>query len=342
MRVWMLLAVACRSTTTDDGTAPTDDPTVPEPTDAAGHSGHSWGAWIPHSGHSASEPTGHTGTTDPVDCSVLPTPSSVTVNQMSGWGIAEDFDFDLDGNHVAIRNGALTLKNQAGQTRVAAAGFNGGTAGTRVLATGDMVVCDFAVAGLTLVDKTTGGRSTILSGLAYPNGLEVDRQNRAYVADNSSGTIHMVDVYTQDHWIVATGLASPNGVILSPDQQVLYVGSFGGNVIYAIPRLSETSWAQPRVLVRDPRNGGFDGINVDVCGNVYYTEFIAGNVWRVTPDGTRIDRMVRLPSAWIPNLRWGSGVGGWDPNKLYVADRQGAGLFELDLGLPGPRHVGLP
>ncbi|MCB9690201.1 MAG: hypothetical protein H6736_00150, partial [Alphaproteobacteria bacterium] len=243
--MWMLLAVACRSTTTDDGTAPTDDPTVPEPTDAAGHSGHSWGAWIPHSGHSASEPTGHTGTTDPVDCSVLPTPSSVTVNQMSGWGIAEDFDFDLDGNHVAIRNGALTLKNQAGQTRVAAAGFNGGTAGTRVLATGDMVVCDFAVSGLTLVDATTGGRSTILSGLAYPNGLEVDRQNRAYVADNSSGTIHMVDVYTQDHWIVATGLASPNGVILSPDQRVLYVGSFGGNVIYAIPRLSETTWAQP-------------------------------------------------------------------------------------------------
>lgn len=341
--MWILWVVACRSTTTT--TTPTDDPTThPDPTDTMpGHSGHSWGPWTPpHSGlpHSA-EPV-HTGTTEPVDCSVLPDPSTVTVTPLSGWGIAEDFDFDLDGNHVAVRNGALTLQNRAAQTRIAAVGFNAGSAGTRVLATGDMLVCDFSVSGLTLVDHTTGGRSTVLSGLAYPNGLEVDRQNRAYVADNSTGTIHMVDVYTQDHWIVATGLASPNGVILSPDQQVLYVGSFGGNVIYGIPRLSETTWGRPRILVRDPLNGGFDGINVDVCGNVYYTEFIAGNVWRVTPDGTRIDRMVRLPSAWIPNMRWGSGVGGWDPNKLYVADRQGAGLFEIDVGMTGPRHVGLP
>ena len=343
----MLALAACRQETTDDGPGTTDaEPTLTGETGrtVGRHSGHSWTTWPAHSAHTGDSspeiPTGDTGSG--VDCSVLPPAGSATFTRMSGWGTAEDFDFDLDGYHVAIDNRSLLLKNQAGQQQVAATGFNSGTAGTRVLATGDMLVCDFGVSGLTLVDQNTGGRTTVLSGLSYPNGLEVDRLNRAYVADNSRGTVHMVDVYTKDHWIVAEDLESPNGVVLSPDQQTLYVGSFGGGVIYAIPRLADTVWGRPRVLVRDGLNGGFDGINVDVCGNVYYTEFIAGNIWRVTPDGQHKDKMVRLPSLWIPNMRWGSGVGGWDPNVLYVADRQGAGLFAMDVGFPGPRHVGLP
>ncbi len=32
--------------------------------------------------------------------------------------------------------------------------------------------------------------------------------------------------------------------------------------------------------------GGIDGLGVDACGNVYASEYVVGNVWRITPDGT--------------------------------------------------------
>ena len=85
--------------------------------------------------------------------------------------------------------------------------------------------------------------------------------------------------------------------------------------------------------------GGLDGINVDECNNVYVTEYVSGKVWRFpeggSPDGTGAEVVAELPSYWIPNARWGSGVGGWEKGLLYIMDRETGGIFELDLGLGG-------
>lgn len=80
--------------------------------------------------------------------------------------------------------------------------------------------------------------------------------------------------------------------------------------------------------------GGIDGLGVDACGNVYATEYAYGIVWRISPDG-QIERLADLPSAWIPNLKWGRGIGGFSKDVLYVADRQGSYLFALSVGVPG-------
>ena len=34
-------------------------------------------------------------------------------------------------------------------------------------------------------------------------------------------------------------------------------------------------------------------------------------------------------------MHWGSGVGGWDPNVLYVSDRDQGRLFAMNIGVPG-------
>jgi hypothetical protein len=80
--------------------------------------------------------------------------------------------------------------------------------------------------------------------------------------------------------------------------------------------------------------GGIDGMGVDACGNVYAAEFTNGNVWRMDPEGT-IDLLVSLPSSWIPNIKWGRGVGGFSRTVMYVADRDQASLFAVDVQVPG-------
>lgn len=135
--------------------------------------------------------------------------------------------------------------------------------------------------------------------------------------------------------LIATGLVSPNGVIFSPDYQTLYVGSFGSGRIYAIDRLGPDTFDEPRVLVQQQGlSGGFDGINVDICGNVYVTECGPGQIARITPDGEAV-LAVDLPSGWIPNMRWGNHIGRWHENTLYVSDRDQGRLFALEIGIPG-------
>jgi hypothetical protein len=81
-------------------------------------------------------------------------------------------------------------------------------------------------------------------------------------------------------------------------------------------------------------SGGLDGLNIDACGYAYVTEFGPGVVWRISPDGLA-EKAATLPSGWIPNMHWGPGIGGFEKNILYVADRTGGSLFGLELGVPG-------
>jgi sugar lactone lactonase YvrE len=290
-------------------------------------------------------PTGDTAvistaeTGDPlVDlCATLPA-LPATFQTFQGFGGAEDFDLDFQGRHVSVASsGNLVARTPQGQQTLISANVSSSAACTRLLPSGDFVVCDVSGNSLVKVETATGAKSTLLTGLSYPNGAEVDPEGFVYVAEQSGGRLRRVDSETGDFTIIATGLDNPNGVIFSPDYQTLYVGSFGGGVVYALDRLGPDVFDTPRILAQTQGGqvGGFDGINVDQCGSVYITEFGPGRVWRITSDGGQIDLVADLPSGWIPNMRWGNGVAGWSETTLYVSDRGQGRLFGLEIGLRG-------
>ena len=277
-----------------------------------------------------------TPTTPPFDCDIpLPVMPGL-VHTYTGYSTAEDFDFDGYGYAVALHNGNLTGKDQTGDVKVISPNVASETAGSRILATGDFAVATWN-GTVVLVDGVTGGKTTLISNMSYPNGVEVDIHDNVYVADQNEGKIVRINAYnTNDFEEIATGLSNPNGVILTEDEQTLYVGSFGGGVVYAIDRNPAGGWFEERILFSSPGpDNGYDGINVDICGNVYFTEWIVGKVRRITPDGLQVDEVATLPSYWIPNLRWGNDVGGWANDRLYVSDRESGRIFELDVGIPG-------
>ncbi len=423
--------------------------------------------------------------------------------------MAEDFDFDEDGYHVSVDGKDAVGINQAGDVRLIAPNAIGwgGAAGTHYLPDGDLVVCDVGAGSLVRISPT-GAVSTILSGLSYPNGLEVDDEGFLYVAENSGARVRKVDPDTGDYWVIASGLTQPNGAVFGIDFQTLYIGSFGSGKIYAIdrtgpghedwvpwrihaiageggspvancagkslgdecylvddglgacvdiagtlsceleldyaacaqaneedpctttkygapmeslcmedntgtlfcPRSEEwrvdtcidaggggwggadceyygddgsckSSWEGIDICVLDdedrldrdactglnqgdacqvdePRgayegtcegggrlacepvggsggNGQIDGIAVDECGYVYATEWLSGRVWRMEPTGWGSELAVDAPSSWIPNLEWGRGVGGWEREFLYMADRDQGRVFEIQIHLEG-------
>jgi len=52
------------------------------------------------------------------------------------------------------------------------------------------------------------------------------------------------------------------------------------------------------------------------------------------PDGAAIAPSDELGAdADLPNLQWGSGIGGWDRETLYVVDFSADRLFEVQVGV---------
>jgi sugar lactone lactonase YvrE len=89
----------------------------------------------------------------------------------------------------------------------------------------------------------------------------------------------------------------------------------------------------------DPNGpGGIDGLAADACGYVYASEYQNGNLWRISPQG-EVENLAKLPSAWIPNIKWGRGVGGFERAIMYVADRNGSRLFGVEVGVPGATEI---
>ncbi len=285
-----------------------------------------------------------------VDCSSL-TSLPVSHTAITGFSGSEDFAFDKEGNLVSTREGNMTRQKKSGGRTLLSPNV-GETAGTRFLSNGDLVVAQVDRGELWKI-ASDGSTQTILSGLVYPNGVEVDRDGFVYVSELDAGRIRRINPDNGDATIIATGLEAPNGVSFSPDYKTLYVNSFGGGTVHKITVDGNGDWSAPELLGRVPKStgggglpsggfpgagGGLDALTVDECGNVYVTEYELGIIWRFSPEGVR-EKVVELPSFWIPNMHWGSGVGGWDENILYVMDRELGRLFELDLGVREKERV---
>ncbi len=461
-------------------------------------------------GDTSDSGTPDTGGDDLPDCDGAPLPLEAA--SLTGFTGAEDFAFDADGYLVSVDlSGDLVGVRKDGTRRLILPDLSEFAAGTRFHPDGELLVHAADRGELVAVNPATGGSRVVLGGLEYPNGLEVDAEGFAYVAEQASGRVRRVDTDSGAFTFVAHGLYNPNGLAFSPDEQTLYIGSFGAGVVWQVTRDGE-GWTEPTLHAASPESpgvppnpcagappgtecalnggyglglcgvdelgderclpdqdegacagleagqactttlfgepvsqvctagdggalfcptvelalseacvgaaetsacavdgrpgfciqsyqgvmacyldetdfedlytagcvdraagdpcevhdplypsmgtcedgtpygfeamiclpegsgsehGGLDGVAADHCGNVYVTEFVLGEVWRFPAAGASAERVATLPSSWIPNLRWGNGVGGWERDHLYVMDRDRRRVFDLDIGVTG-------
>jgi hypothetical protein len=78
---------------------------------------------------------------------------------------------------------------------------------------------------------------------------------------------------------------------------------------------------------------------VDACGNVYVCDYGASIVYRIKSDASEIELLIAGSGAYLPNLQWGSGLGGFKEDSLYLPDGWTHEVFEVDIGVPGKPRV---
>jgi hypothetical protein len=196
------------------------------------------------------EDTGDGDTGEAVaDCDALTPLPLDRPRPMTGFTNAEDFTFNAAGQHVSVdEQGNLVGITRDGTKQLLFVGA-GNAAGIHMLPDATVVYADVTNNTVVNVDPSTGDYRVLAAGLSYPNGRDVGRDGFVYVAETARGGVRRIDPVTGESEVIALGLVAPNGVSFGDDWNELYVGSFGGGVVYRTWREDVSApWARPEVF----------------------------------------------------------------------------------------------
>ncbi|HWP06776.1 MAG TPA: SMP-30/gluconolactonase/LRE family protein [Polyangiaceae bacterium] len=190
-----------------------------------------------------------------------------------------------------------------------------------------LVVADQAAKNITRVDPTAASPSAslIVAAGCKPNDVIVRSDGNIYwSAPQESGT----GFYRMAPNKMVTGprtdTAAPNGIVLSPDENTLYVGDVQNKKIIKVAVDADGALAATAMPFASTMNGTVDGMCVDCAGNVYAGTSNGVEVY--SPDGTMIGT---VPTGESSNCTFG----GADRKTLYVTSR--AVLKTVTLAVPG-------
>lgn len=208
---------------------------------------------------------------------------------------------------VGLQSGEILKVSPAGECTVATKGvsFPGGT---RFDKEGRLIVTSRT--GLLSYDTASGVITTLRSyyGSQVFRGLNdviVDKAGGIYFTEPNgsnlyrpNGRVFYLPPSRQGELtLIGDTFAFPNGLVLSPDESLLYVGEYSLNRTAAIPleRPGVLSIARTPYVFAYMKGGvGPDGMLVDARGNVYQAHYMAGEVVIHDPAGFEIG-VIKIP-----------------------------------------------
>jgi sugar lactone lactonase YvrE len=215
---------------------------------------------------------------------------------------------------------------------------------------GFVYVAENAAGRVRRVNVETGEFTVVAMGLQGPNGVAFSADSKVFYVGSFEGSgVYRVTMPSPGELGQASVFARPNGsqlkepMLACPAMQegadCEVPGQFDGgtcrqlaNVIDCVKDATLGACNEFGCTSAE-YGGGIDGLGVDACGNVYASEYEYGNLWRISTSGA-IEKLATLPAMWVPNMRWGRGLGGFDTNVLFVADRDDGRLFAVPVGVP--------
>ncbi len=281
------------------------------------------------------------GPTIPQDeCPILPGPRPW---EYLDWvPSSEEFAFDDQGFLVNVDDGADAIwRTPYGGPQDLVAPYQAvEVAGSRFMIDGDLVICDEWDGALVRIGPD-GSNELLLGGLNSPNSVAVDDQGFVYVT--SFDEVRRLNPTNGDMTLLkAVENADLDGLTFSPDFRSLYFNHDDGGTIGVIKLDADGNALDTYTINTIEGWNELDGMNVDECGNVYVLR-TDGNIWRLKPDET-LELFMDLGqqgNPWTTSLNFGSGIGGWERDHLYVMDRNG-GMFDIDVGINGKWEPHLP
>jgi gluconolactonase len=271
------------------------------------------------------------------------------------------------GRSVLYFSGDNKITQRDTTGRVSVFRENAGTNGLLIDAQGRLVACESRAKRVTRTELD--GSTTVLADsfegkkFNQPNDLTIDSKGRIYFSDpryGSRGGMQIVDgagrpvegVYRIDApgkvvRIITHEVDRPNGLLVSPDDEYLYVADNNNNTAGGARKLWRFNLqadgsvdSQSRKLIHDWGEGrGPDGLEMDEAGRLfvaggrteaapYETTDPLGGVFVLSPEGELIEFMP-IPIDEVTNVAFG----GEDWRTLFVT--AGGTLWSVKVDRPG-------
>ncbi len=273
-------------------------------------------------------------------------PVTATVLVSGEFSRSEGIAFNEEGTLFVTANRALwTINIQGDVNKVTDLYSNLGLApyGER-----DILVADFGPTnifrdgenddGMVWLVTPEGQKKVVALGIADPNFILVLRDMSFLVSDDGTNKIYRVDQRGQVS-LYTESINHPNGMVLSLDENYLYVAQIfqsihpiiPDNRIWRLPVENLLPVENPTVLA-NPGTGGHDGLAMDTQGRIYVAANGEGNIWRINPQTGEVVLIAEnMPG--VASLAFGEGV--FDPFSIYATSTREGTIWKVSVGISG-------
>lgn len=128
---------------------------------------------------------------------------------------------------------------------------------------------------------------------------------------------------------------SPNGLVLSLDEQTLFLAVTRDNGIWRVPLTPDGRVTKVGLFIQLSGGVGPDGITIDTAGNLIVAHIGLGSVWRFDPRGEPISRIVSCAGDRVTNVAFG----GEGNRTLFMTESDSGQILMAELDVPGPKLV---
>ncbi len=181
---------------------------------------------------------------------------------------------------------------------------------------GKLYGCAGGAKQIVRYDTATGQKEVLIDGIAS-NDIVVLNKGDFYFTDPANHKVWYVNTAGEAR-TVDEGISLPNGIIVTPDQSLLWVADTNGRFVYSFQIQPDGSLAYKQEfthlhLADASQRSGADGMATDSTGMLYVATDLGIQI--ADPDGGRVHLILEKPQrAWISNVAFGG------PNRdiLYV------------------------
>jgi gluconolactonase len=251
--------------------------------------------------------------------------------------------FDREGNlyMVDIPYGRILRMSPGGEFDVAAQ-YEGWPNGLAIHKDGRIFIADYRL-GIMVLDPQSGRVAPFLThafseSFKGVNDLTFAANGDLYFTDQGQTGVHDPTgrVYRHTHdgrleCLIANG-PSPNGIVLDPEEKVLFVAMTRANCMWHCPLKPGGGVAKVGVFAQLPGIHGPDGLAMDEAGNLSAAHARPGIIWLFSPIGEPLCR-VQLPgrTARMTNMAYG----GADGRTLFITESYSGSILAARMPVRG-------
>lgn len=243
---------------------------------------------------------------------------------------------------VDIANSRILRLTPDGEWRVIHQ-YDGWPTGLKIDRAGRCLIADNRW-GLLRLDPARGDREVLADSfdgkpLYGPNDLTIAANGDVYFTDQ--GDSDLLRPYGRVlRWrdgvglsLIAEGFPSPNGLVLTPDERLLYVAVTQANAIWRIILRPDggVGKAGHFVQLSGSLGGGPDGLAMDSAGNLLVCHALAGCIRRYDRLGEALGRIDTAEGLIPTNLAFSR----HDPGRLFVTEAETGTIQTIVLEHPG-------